>query len=266
MVNGFVKKTIIHLQKNVRIYAQKLRYYDSQKIAYVHEDAKLESKGYTIIPKGEIEIHLDDEVAVIKEGFELRSKQYQLSSDYIKIYLNEDRAEISGNTRVTRMAQRYVDQQLDQREQDFRQATVNAQCHRVKFLIKKDKDIIELIDNVVINQSDKKIQSNYAKFDEVKDEFILRDNVYIQCDNLDWVIDPTKNKSFQNENIKQSLASSTTIAASKFQFNSLTKKLELFGAVKIDQSNQRLQAELINYDDQTGRIVLKGNVKIKRKK
>ena len=74
----------------LKIKSKELRFFNESKRTYLSEDIELVKDDTTIKPLGEIEIDTNLNIVYINNGFSIKSPEYKVSGNMMRIYIDEE--------------------------------------------------------------------------------------------------------------------------------------------------------------------------------
>ena len=249
-------------KNQIKIKSKELRFFNESKRTYLSEDIELVKADTTIKPLGEIEIDTNLNIVYINNGFSIKSPEYKVSGNMMRIYIDEEQSYLKGDIVFEKFPSTNMKDQLDEQEQHFRQKSTFLYCDSAVYKDIEDMDILEVSGNVVIIQEGKKITAKEGLYNETTNSFVLEENVVVDLHDLTWILDKNKKSELKNKDIKNSLNLKTRISGNKLQFNGNKKETKIFGKVVVTQSDKTIWADKLILYDETALVECFGNVKV----
>ncbi len=247
------KEGLVASQKQTEqiiIKANELRHDGNSDKTYLKNQVQLIKEDFIIKPKEEVEIDSEENMAYIRGGFTIDSKEQYVSGNTMTIYIDHDKAILKGDLVFEKLPSTNVDHELDEQEKQLRQQSSLLYCDRAVYEDINDQTDLLINGNIKLLQKDKHITAESGVYSQSRDYFELEDNVTIILQNIDWLLDEEKKIELSNKDIKNSLNEKTTIICDKLFFDGKRKRTKLLGNIKIHQPDKEIVCDkLILYDD-----------------
>jgi lipopolysaccharide assembly outer membrane protein LptD (OstA) len=249
-------------EEPILIYADELRFFDISKRSYLSGEIFMEKGDVTLFPTRGVEIDHDSNTAKLIGGFRMASNEFVASSNYILIDIDNESAVIKKGVTLIRKGDLTDKEGLDDREIRLRRLPAFITATGLRYVMKKDADMIEISGNIKIIHGDRLITGERASYRETEKTFLIAGNVTISLGSLDWLIDKKRKPSFNNEEMAESIGMKTTIKCDKLEFDGDKKWFRCFGGVVISQPDKTIKCRSLEYDDKKAQVILYGSVEV----
>ena len=251
----------------ITITADEFQYLGDANQGFFRRRVILKKGKSQIIPKNNLEIDTDKNIASIQQGFTMISPQFITSGNVMSIDIDQDVAELTENLYIIRKADTLstdAKKTLDPREKTFRLQRSFITCDSLMMTKEATHNIINAQGHIHAWQGDKHLTGDQGHYSEKDHLFILENHVQFQAKTLGWILDSRRKKTFKNKDMLKALGMPIDVRCQKVEFNSALKTLVLQGKVVITQPDKEIHCEKLVYTDSDNVVTLEGNVVIEK--
>ena len=249
-------------ESDVLISSQRFKYFHSSQKAYLSGDVELRQGNAHIFVENEVMYDVSRNVAVVEGGVFYETSEFCVTANRMVIFLDEEYAVFEGNIQGERL--RLAREYEDDRENHLQSEPLYLTSDKLTYRTVSGDIQLIIEGNVVLKQSDKWIQGEWAFYDRESQFFEMRGAVVFWSNSIEWLIDRERKAEFLNLDFNEVIAQPVTVNCRSAVFKSEEKHLELLGPLTVEQKELNLSASRLLYDDLTGVLSFHGRVVVDR--
>tara|TARA_Y100000591_G_scaffold333419_1_gene377909 strand:+ start:47325 stop:48545 length:1221 start_codon:yes stop_codon:yes gene_type:complete len=246
--------------QSISVKAGKFKYTHQKKIAKFNHDTELTVKKVRIY-SAQFSYSNDDESLSFNHGLTLIDKNSQTTAD--NALLNIPKSIIIATKNImTTYAKKESNNDSDQIKELLKyQTIITSQKLQINF---KDNEhaIATYNQNVLAKQTGKALSCDELVLNFKHDHYTATGNIKLTFEDLNWLL--KKKRVIKNKDIQSLLTKKTTITADNGMFFPSSNILLLDNNVTIKQTNLKLQSDQLKYDINNEKIIIIGNVIVKK--
>ena len=177
----------------IEVMADELKYFSYNKKTYLIGNVKI-TRGKDSIIAEKIELENDDNILVISKPFRVENEEYIASANQMKLYIDDDMAELIGDVSVYRPAEFGVTQNVQEREKEVRGRETWIKAAYLKQVeLENDQSITTVSGNIIVQQEGRVLKGDHLVFKKDQ-QFLMEGNVDVDLDDLNWALRPKKKR------------------------------------------------------------------------
>ncbi len=249
-------------QEPIVISCDQLRYYELNGRAYMQGNIVLKQGEMEIRPQGKVEFDRFTNVVTIEEGLMCHFPPFTLSATMMTLFLNDNKAVVSGNIQGTRHPE--VAKDLDERQAQLLSVPTSFSCRQLVYEASGNRQVVDLYTDVVISQKKRYLYGQHGHYNQQNGDFTMMGKAVFKSDSLTFLVDNKRKKAISHPDVVKGIGQPTTVTCQSFQFNTRTKTLVLYGNIILTQPHLALKSNQITYSDVDGTLDLSGYVDIRK--
>ena len=232
------QKKIAKFNHGTELSVKKVRIYSTQFLYSNADESLIFNHGLTLIDKNS-QTTADNALLNIPKSIIVATKN--IMTTYTKKESNNDSDQIKGLLKY--------------------QTIISSQKLQINF---KDNDhaIATYNQNVLAKQTGKSLSCDELALNFKQDRYTATGNIKLTFEDLNWLLN--KKRIIKNKDIQSLLKKKTTITADNGTFSPSNNMLVLNNNVTLKQTKLKLQSDQLKYDIDNEKIILIGNVIVKK--
>ena len=247
----------------IEVMADELKYFSYNKKTYLIGNVKI-TRGKDSIIAEKIELENDDNILVISKPFRVENEEYIASANQMKLYIDDDMAELIGDVSVYRPAEFGVTQNVQEREKEVRGRETWIKAAYLKQVeLENDQSITTVSGNIIVQQEGRVLKGDHLVFKKDQ-QFLMEGNVDVDLDDLNWALRPKKREEVQNDDVNERLSKPLYLNADILDVDLVKKRFDLKGDVVMIQDDTHTTCRVLRFYDESDEIELYQDVVLKR--
>lgn len=238
------------------VQSEELQYFSDEKKTYLNNKITIGNETLTISADRAVVNHTDNTLN-FNNGFFLAEKRTQVTGTNLSIAMDQDILTISHNVVLNIKG-------TDDRDKLQKQAT-KITCAKLALFVPRENELTATLNGqIVIWQKDKQGSAEEVLYHEQADKLTLLQKAMLVFDRSDWLLDEKTLTEIKNKEGKKILTEKIVMQAEQININTKTKDLTAQENVRVTLKNKEAISDKANYQEETAKIHMSGNVKLKR--